>query len=111
MASYRVPRSAARPAEALARAVVDHHEDSGVSLVGQVAGGIDGPHLVGLRGGDRAVVRIGTAHAGRTILGENAVLAHDPDDSAHRGTDVFATRPCGGLRRRRGSRRGPSGSR
>ena len=75
-------------AEAFARALIDDHEDSGVSLLGQASGGIDGPHLVGLRGRDRAVVRLGPAHAGRTVLGEDAVLAHDPEHAAHRGADA-----------------------
>jgi hypothetical protein len=71
--------------EAFARAVVDDHEDRSVSLVGEAAGSVDGPHLVGVRGGDRAVVGVWPAHAGRAVAGEDAVLAHDPEHTAHRG--------------------------
>jgi hypothetical protein len=68
--------------------VVDDDEDGGVSLVGEAAGGVDGPHLVGGRGGDRAVVGVWPAHAGRSVAGEDAVLAHDPEHAAYRGADA-----------------------
>ena len=71
--------------EAFARAVVDDREDRGVSLVGEASGRVDGPHLVGCLCRDRAVMGVGPAHAGRTVAGEDAVLAHDPEDAAHRG--------------------------
>jgi len=74
--------------EALARAVVNDHEDRGVSLVGEAAGRVDRPHLVRSLGRNRAVVGVGSAHAGRTVAGEDAVLAHDPEDAAHRGADA-----------------------
>ena len=64
--------------------MVDDEEDRGVSLVGEAAGRVDGPHLVGGRGRDRAVVGVWPAHPGRTVAGEDAVLAHDPEDAAHR---------------------------
>ena len=39
-------------------------------------------------GSDRAVVRVGRAHAGPAVAGEDAVLAHYPEDAAHRGADA-----------------------
>ena len=84
--SRAAPRGA--HSEALARAVVDDHEDRGVSLVGEASGRVDGPHLVGRLCRDRAVVGVGPAHAGRAVAGEDAVLAHDPEDPAHRGADA-----------------------
>ena len=74
--------------EAFARAVVDDHPmifmGGGVSLVGEASGGVDGPHLIGCLGRDRAVVGVWPAHAGRPVAGEDAVLAHDPEDATHR---------------------------
>ena len=60
-----------RLAAALGGAVADDHEDGGVSPVGEVSGRVDGPHLVGRLGRDRAVVGVGPAHAGRTVAGED----------------------------------------
>ena len=104
------PRAASRGAhpEALDRALVDDHEDRGVSLAGEAASRVDGPHLVGRLGRDRAVVGAWPAHAGRTVAGEDAVLAHDPEDPAHRGADTVpdSGHRAGydGVKRRKGSK-------
>jgi len=91
--SRAAPRGA-QP-EAFARAVVDDHEDRGVSLVGEAAGRVDGPHLVGDLGRDRAIVGVWPAHAGRPVAGEDAVLAHDPEHAAHRGAyAALLAEPC-----------------
>jgi hypothetical protein len=68
--------------------VVDDDEDGGVSLVGEAASRVDGPHLVGCLCRERAVVGVGPALAGRTVAGEDTVLAHDAEDATHRGADA-----------------------
>lgn len=66
-ASKRVPRSTGQrraTSEATAGAMVDHN--GGVPRFVGAASRVDGPHLVGGRGADRAVVGVGLAHAGRS---------------------------------------------
>ncbi len=67
LASQRVPRSTGQrraTSEATAGAMVD--DNGGVPRFVGAASRVDGPHLVGGRGADRAVVGVGLAHAGRS---------------------------------------------
>jgi hypothetical protein len=75
-------------AQALAGAVVDEDEDGGVALVGEPAGGVDGPHPVGPVGDDGAVVDLGTADGDGALVGEQPVLAHDAQHPPHRSADA-----------------------
>ncbi len=72
--------------------VIDEDEpedgEDGVALVGHAAGGIDGPHAVGSLSDDAAVVGLRAADGGEPLLGEEAVLSHEPEDLSHRGEDA-----------------------
>ncbi len=75
-------------AQALAGAVVDEDKDGGVALVGEAAGGVDGPHPVGPVGDDGAVVDLGSADGDGALVGEQPVLAHEAQHPPHRGADA-----------------------
>ncbi len=64
--------------------VVDDPKNGGDSLVRKSPSGVDGPHLVGFRGSDGVVVRVGATHSGRLVQGKDAVVAYEPGHAEHR---------------------------
>src|SRR3954464_15503235 len=80
-------------ADALGRAVVDGHEHRGLTLAGHHRGQVGPPHHVDPLGRDRAVVGLRAAGMAGTLVGEQAVLAREPEDAASAGADAGEAQP------------------
>src|SRR3954467_6149113 len=80
-------------ADALGRAVVDGDEHRGLTLAGHHRGQVGPPHQVDPLGRDRAVVGLRAARMTGTLVGEQAVLAREPQDAAAAGADAGEAQP------------------
>src|SRR4051812_36768044 len=80
-------------ADALGRAVVDGDEHRGLTLAGHHRGQVGPPHHVDPLGRDRAVVGLRAAGMAGTLVGEQAVLAREPEDAASAGADAGEAQP------------------
>ncbi len=79
-------------AQALASAMVDEDKDGGIALISEAAGGVDDPHPVS---DDGAVVDLGAADGGGSLVSERPLLAHDAQHSPHGGADaLLLPQPC-----------------
>src|SRR4051794_23931948 len=77
--------SAGVEANALGRAVIDGNEHRRLTLAGHDRGQIAAPHDVDPLGGDRAVVGSRAMRAAGTLMRQQAMLAHEPQDAAPTG--------------------------
>jgi len=75
------------------RAVVDGHEHRGPALAGHHRGQVGAPHQADPLGGDRAVVGLRAARMAGTLVGEQAVLAREPQDAAPAGAEAGEAQP------------------
>src|SRR3954447_20649896 len=80
-------------ADALGRAVVDGDEHGRLALAGHHRGQVGPPHHVDPLGRDRAVVGLRAAGMAGTLVGEQAVLAREPEDAASAGADAGEAQP------------------
>src|SRR4051795_1924014 len=80
-------------AQALGRAVVDGDEHRGLALAGHHRGHVGAPHGVDPLGRDRAVVGLRAVRPPGALVGQQAVLAGEPQDAAAAGADARKTQP------------------
>src|SRR4051812_38128518 len=85
--------SAGVEANALGRAVIDGNEHRRLALAGHDRGQIAAPHDVDPLGGDRAVVGSRAMRAAGTLMRQQAMLAHEPQDAAPTGADAGEAQP------------------
>jgi hypothetical protein len=80
-------------ADALGRTVVDGDEHRGLALTGHHGGQVGAPQEIDPLGGDRAVVGARAMRPAGTLVGQEAVLAHQPQDAAPAGADPGEAQP------------------
>src|SRR4051812_10971568 len=80
-------------AQALGRAVVDGDEHRRLTLAGHHRGQVGPPHQVDPLGRDRAVVGLGAMGSAGALVGQQAVLAREPQDAAAAGADAGEAQP------------------
>jgi hypothetical protein len=80
-------------ADALGRAVVDGDEHRGLAFASRDRGQVGAPHQVDPLGRDRAVVGPRAARMTGALVGQQAVLAHEPQDAAPAGADAGEAQP------------------
>src|SRR3954454_15019710 len=80
-------------ADALGRAMIDGDEQRPPALARHDRGQIAAPHDVDPLGGDPAVMGSRAMRAAGTLMGQEAVLAHQPQDAAPAGADTGEAQP------------------
>src|SRR5688500_17787936 len=85
--------AAGMDADAPGGAVVNGDEHRGLALAGHDAGQVGTPHEIDPFGGDRAVVGARAMRPAGTLVGQEAVLAHQPQDAAPAGADARKPQP------------------
>src|SRR3954464_10652747 len=85
--------AAGMKADALGRAVIDGNEHRSLTLAGHDRGQIAAPHDVDPLGGDPAVMGPRAMRAAGTLMGQEAVLAHQPQDAAPAGAEAGEAQP------------------
>ena len=80
-------------ADALGRTVVDGNEHRGLALAGHHRGQVATPHLIDPLGGDRAVMGSRATRPAGTLMRQQAVLAHQPQDAAAAGAEAGKAQP------------------
>jgi hypothetical protein len=80
-------------ADALGRAMVDRDEHRRLALADHHRGQVGAPHDIDPLGGDRAVVGARAVRPANTLVGQEAVLAHQPQDAAPAGADAGEAQP------------------
>src|SRR4051812_30368261 len=88
-----VRAAAGMNAEALGRTVVDGDEHRRLSLAGHHRGHVGPPHEIDPLGRDRAVVSFRAVWTSGTLMGQQAVLAGEPQDAATAGADAREAQP------------------
>src|SRR3954471_21605556 len=80
-------------ADALGRAMIDGDEPRRLALAGHDRGQIAAPHDVDPLGGDPAVMGSRAMRAAGTLMGQEAVLAHQPQDATPAGAEAGEAQP------------------
>src|SRR3954470_8056181 len=88
-----VGNPAGMDAQALGRAVVDGDEHRRLTLAGHHRGQVGPPHQVDPLGRDRAVVGLGAMGSAGALVGQQAVLAREPQDAPAAGADAREAQP------------------
>jgi hypothetical protein len=80
-------------ADALGRAVIDGDEHGSLALARHDRGQVGAPHRIHPLGDDRAVVGPRAVRSAGTLVRQQAVLAHEPQDAAPAGADAGEAQP------------------
>ena len=65
--------------------MIDGHEHRGLALAGHHRGQVGAPHQIDPFGGDRAIMCLWAVRSADALMGQQAVLAHQPQDSPFHG--------------------------
>src|SRR4029079_6336709 len=79
--------------DALAGAMIDGDEHRCLALASDDGGQVGAPHEIDPLGGDPAVVGARAMRAGGTLMRQQAVLAHQPQDAAPAGAEAGEAQP------------------
>src|SRR4051794_9932175 len=85
--------AAGMKADALGRAVIDGDEHCSLALAGHDRGQIGAPHDIHPLGDDRAVVGARAPRPAGTLVRQQAILAHQPQNAAPAGADAGKAQP------------------
>src|SRR3954452_17674235 len=80
-------------ADALGRAMTDSHEHRGLAFTGHHRGQVGAPHQINPLGGDGAVMGARAPWPARALMGQQAVLAHQPQDAEPAGAEALKAQP------------------
>src|SRR3954465_3458984 len=80
-------------ADALGRAMINGDEYRRLALAGHDRGQVAAPHHIDPLGGDPAVMGSRAMRAAGTLMGQEAVLAHQPQDAAPAGAEAGEAQP------------------